>query len=49
MKCPHCGGEISPASLMGKMTSDKKKAAAIANGKKGGRPKKIKPEDTDAE
>jgi hypothetical protein len=38
--CPHCGGEISPASMLGKMTSEKKKAAAIINGAKGGRPRK---------
>lgn len=44
-KCPHCGGEITPASLLGK---GKKKtvtpasiAARQANGKKGGRPKKL--------
>jgi hypothetical protein len=40
IKCPHCGGEINPASEMGKITSEKKKKSSIKNGKKGGRPKK---------
>jgi hypothetical protein len=41
--CPHCGGEINPASLLGKISTDKKKKTSAENGKKGGRPKK-KPE-----
>ncbi len=39
MKCPHCGKEINPASVMGQAKSEKKAAAARENGKKGGRPK----------
>jgi hypothetical protein len=40
MKCPHCGKEINPASIMGRVKSEKKAAASRENGKKGGRPKK---------
>ena len=43
-KCPHCGGEINPASLLGKgkkkTLSPEALAARQANAKKGGRPKK---------
>lgn len=41
-KCPHCGGEISPAQLLGqskKTMSPAAVAARSANGKKGGWPK----------
>ena len=47
MKCPHCGKEINPASLLGQIKSEKKSAASRENGKapchpgkKRGRPKK---------
>jgi len=39
MKCPHCGGEINPAALLGGMTSPAKAEAARANAKLGGWPK----------
>ena len=42
MKCPHCGKEINPASLLGQIKTEKKATAARENGKKGGRPKKVK-------
>lgn len=50
MKCPCCNHEIPDQDIAkylagkgGQSTSDAKRAAAIANGKKsGGRPKKIK-------
>lgn len=40
MNCPHCGKEINVGSLLGSAKSKAKTAAARANGKKGGRPKK---------
>lgn len=45
--CPHCGKEITinPAALMGHMTSEAKATASRENGKKGGRPKKVKEEE----
>ena len=57
MKCPHCKKDISEkevaahfgrigGKLGGQATSDKKKRASRANGKLGGRPKKIKTEDS---
>lgn len=39
IKCENCGHEIDPASLMGKIKSEKKATASRENGKKGGRPK----------
>jgi len=39
MKCPHCGGEINPAALLGSMSSPAKAEAARANAKLGGWPK----------
>lgn len=39
MKCPHCGGAINPAALLGSMTSPAKAEAARANAKLGGWPK----------
>lgn len=38
-KCPHCGGEINPAALLGSMSSPAKARAARANAKLGGWPK----------
>jgi len=39
VKCPHCGGEINPAALLGSMSSPTKARAARANAKLGGWPK----------
>ena len=38
-KCPHCGGVINPAALLGAMTSPAKAAASRENAKLGGWPK----------
>ena len=49
MKCPHCKKDISNeevAAHLGSITSEKKKLASRLNGKLGGRPKKIKTEDS---
>ncbi len=42
--CPHCGNYIDPASLMGKIMTDKKKAAVKANLAKANEAKKRKRE-----
>jgi hypothetical protein len=47
MNCPHCGKDINIGSLMGSVKSRAKTAAAKANGKKGGRPRK-EPKDANA-
>jgi len=39
IKCPHCGGAINPAALLGGMTSPAKARAARENAKLGGWPK----------
>ena len=39
MKCPHCGGEINPAALIGSIKSAAKAKASRANAKLGGWPK----------
>lgn len=47
MNCPHCKKKIKTnlaAVALGKIKSEKKAQAARENGKKGGRPKKIKEE-----
>lgn len=38
VKCPHCGGAINPAALLGSMTSPAKARAARENAKLGGWP-----------
>ena len=40
MKCPHCKKEINIGAMIGSKSSPAKSAAARANGRKGGRPKK---------
>lgn len=49
-QCPHCGGEINPASLMGKASSEAKAVAARENARKPrpgakGKPKPRKPKN----
>jgi hypothetical protein len=39
MNCPHCGNEISPAAMLGSISTKAKTRAARANGKFGGWPK----------
>ncbi len=42
MNCPHCGKEFNVGLLLGKAKTDRKAEAARLNGRKGGRPKKVK-------
>jgi len=47
MTCPHCNQELSReeiARLFSQISSDAKRKASAENGKKGGRPKKVKNE-----
>lgn len=47
MTCPHCGKEIAPeyiAKTLRAIPSEKRAATSRENGKKGGRPRKAKPE-----
>ncbi len=37
-RCPHCGKPVNPAALLGSRKTERKKRAARANGKLGGRP-----------
>jgi hypothetical protein len=57
MKCPHCNKDISEKEIAkhfaamggrvgGKVKNEKRAAASRLNGKLGGRPKKIKKEDS---
>lgn len=48
MNCPHCGKDINVGALIGSVKSKAKAAAAKANGKKGGRPRKEPKEPKDA-
>lgn len=40
MNCPHCGKPINVGALIGSVSTPAKAAAARANGRKGGRPRK---------
>ena len=42
MNCPHCGKEFNVGLLLGKARTERKAEASRLNGKKGGRPKKVK-------
>jgi hypothetical protein len=48
LKCPECGAEIGKlvASMLGSIKSEKKAISSRENGKKGGRPKKVKEDKT---
>ena len=51
MICPHCKKKIKTnlaAVALGKIKSEKKSEAARENGKKGGRPRKVKEEREEA-
>lgn len=48
MNCPHCGGRLTAKTLaaaLGARKSKAKSAAARANGRLGGRPKKVRPDE----
>ena len=42
MRCPHCNRTINIGALIGSVSTPAKADAARANGRKGGRPKKLK-------
>ncbi len=42
MNCPHCGKEFNVGLLLGRTKTDRKAEAARLNGRKGGRPRKVK-------